>query len=385
MNFNKKTQKTNVKNLITKIIKSIFSISSLFVPVKRNKITFIRRSFSGSNVTPVYEKILKNHPNIDVSLFDFSPTIGDENLKDLIRKTRIFLDLFRSKIIVTTHGAVFKTKRNTTIDLWHGFPTKKAGLFLNDNDHKKFVKNIDYFLSYSDFSTLLYNSRYGMSIQKYVVLGAPRNDYLFEPKYHFFQNNYKKLIVYSPTYRNIHIDDLNDILNFRFEKFSIYEFNNFLRENNYLLIIKLHPDESNKISKKEKKINYSNISLITDDLLRQMEIDFYNLLATSDLLITDYSSIYADYLLIDKPIIFVYMDLKKYEEKRGLLLNPYELWMPGPKCVSQENLQNEIKKSLEDNTYFNEERKFLKEIFHRYHDGLSTDRVIEFIMSRMEN
>ena len=101
------------------------------------------------------------------------------------------------------------------------------------------------------------------------------------------------------------------------------------------------------------KFNFSNISLITDELLRDKEIDFYHLLAVSDLLITDFSSIYADYLLIDKPIIFISVDLQNYEEERGLLLNPYDMWMPGPKCFSQEELQNEIKKSLQNKNYFN--------------------------------
>jgi CDP-glycerol glycerophosphotransferase (TagB/SpsB family) len=125
--------------------------------------------------------------------------------------------------------------------------------------------------------------------------------------------------------------------------------------------------------------------VLTDQKLRDMGIDFYQLLSLTDALVTDYSSIYADYLLLDRPMVFVPADEDFFNEQRGLLLNPYDVWMPGPKCRNQQQLQDEISHSLEDSAYFQHERQFLRGVFHRFTDGKSTERVANFILSKLEN
>jgi len=110
-----------------------------------------------------------------------------------------------------------------------------------------------------------------------------------------------------------------------------------------------------------------------------MVLDLYQVLPYTDVLITDYSSIYFDYLLLDKPIIFTPSDIEDYSRNRGLLLEPYDYWTPGPKCYDQDTLQYEISKSINDCEYYQRERLELKNIFHKYQDGKSTKRVTQFI------
>ena len=97
-----------------------------------------------------------------------------------------------------------------------------------------------------------------------------------------------------------------------------------------------------------------------------------------DLLITDYSSVYFDYLLLDRPIIFVPVDLEEYRKTRGFLLEPYDYWTPGKKALNQKDLQNMILQSFikDDNV---ERRNELKNIVHYYQDGNSSERVWNLI------
>jgi CDP-glycerol glycerophosphotransferase (TagB/SpsB family) len=98
-----------------------------------------------------------------------------------------------------------------------------------------------------------------------------------------------------------------------------------------------------------------------------------------DLLITDYSSIYFDYLLLNRPIIFTPTDLEEYRETRGFLLEPYDFWTPGPKVTSQKALQHEILKSLCDIKYFQSERETILSIIHQYRDNKSSERLWNMI------
>ncbi len=91
------------------------------------------------------------------------------------------------------------------------------------------------------------------------------------------------------------------------------------------------------------------------------------------------------FLLLDKPIIFTPTDLEQYGENRGFLLEPYELWTPGPKVLDQMSLQYEMNKSLNDIRYYKKERKWLKDIAHYYQDNNSSYRVWSIIDKIMKN
>lgn len=164
---------------------------------------------------------------------------------------------------------------------------------------------------------------------------------------------------------------------FGMKQFNDAKFDKFLEENNIILILKIHPNEEFKIIKKLN--NTKNIMLLRGDMLEKNEIDLYEILNAADLLITDYSSVYFDYLLLDRPIIFTPIDFKEYSETRGFILEPYEKWTPGAKVLTQETLEREIIKSLKDNSYYKLERENIRNIIHRYIDGESSKRIWDII------
>jgi CDP-glycerol glycerophosphotransferase (TagB/SpsB family) len=82
-------------------------------------------------------------------------------------------------------------------------------------------------------------------------------------------------------------------------------------------------------------------------------------------------------------MIFVCNDLEKYRKIRGLLLEPYDFWTPGPKVTSQEQLQKELERVIlkkEDN--YREQRKIIRDIVHKYQDGKSCERIYEFVLKK---
>jgi len=375
-----------MKDLIYKILDIFLKLLVIIIPVKKNKILFLSKVSTGSNTTIVAARIKEERPELTIVEMDRGYKF--EGIRTWLKeKIRLYYHALTSKIIVTTHGPLIKTHKNININLWHAFPTKKTGLMLDDISVRRIQNSTDYFLSYSTFSSVLLNSRNGIKGSKYIELGSPRNDYLFENNRHKFNylDKYRgsKIVYYLPTYREQEHEIKFPSKYLRFPLFNFEKFNNFLRDNGINFIVKFHPKEEHKMLNSIDFAKYSNIILLKEEYLDEGFTDFYEILPHSDILITDYLSIYADYLLLDKPMIFTPTDIEEYNQDRGLLLEPYEFWRPGPICMRQENLQEELLKCLNDNNYYEKEREIIKMIFHKYDDGKSTERVIDFISSKL--
>ena len=99
-----------------------------------------------------------------------------------------------------------------------------------------------------------------------------------------------------------------------------------LKEKRYLLIIKPHPMD---IIDKYDFPSSQNIKFIHNDELLKHNVQLYELLSNSDSLITDYSSVFIDYLSTQKPIAFTVGDIEDYSANRGFIFNPPLDYLPG--------------------------------------------------------
>lgn len=264
------------------------------------------------------------------------------------------------------------------VQIWHGTGLKTIGLLKpNRKNMNKFrlkfkKENIFYdLLTLSSKAQVEARSaafRYGQLL----INGLPRNDVFF--KEDNFDNylgsdrstltccrNYKQngmtLIIYSPTWRK----ETN-----LFNHLNLVSINEFTRQHNIIFIIKLHPKHKFKLDLRQ----YSNI------IEYNKNADVYPLLPLTDLMITDYSSIYLDYLLLDRPIIFYPYDSEEYIGKERELLLDYNNVTPGAICYNQDSLEKEIYEhiiSRED--IFKKQRNKLKGQFFKYADGKSSERL----------
>jgi CDP-glycerol glycerophosphotransferase len=169
-----------------------------------------------------------------------------------------------------------------------------------------------------------------------------------------YKNKYnKKILLYLPTYRNdatINNKKTSYPLNIQNE-YEFKSFIDFLNNNNILFLSKFH-------FAGDLSINDNNESFYTLD----NNFDIYTILNEIDLLITDYSSVYADFLFIDKPIIFFTYDLDKYQNNDKGFIGDFNLLTPGDKVYDIEKLKERIIYNLNNDDYIYE-RKKIKELY----------------------
>lgn len=378
------TNETTIEISIRKYNISNFSTLKII----QNRIGLIVRNHSGSNTFALWKSI----PDYISEKFDVILIYDNEDEIENYKK------MYTCKILITTHTNnldFFKDDNERIyIQLWHGPPMKGVGRL--DKTIPKDKKTSQYkwgkfdkITSYSNFYTTLLSACFSGDISKFEITGSPRNDYLYTSqgkeilsKLVPIDLSNKKMVFYMPTFRfNKYHNFVGGNKNwnniFGFQKFKQKEFSNFLALNDIVLFIKMHPYEENYVRDLLEKYETENIFLYEENL--SSGTDFYEILNACDLLITDYSSVYFDYLLLDRPIIFTPVDLKEYEENAGFLYDPYELWTPGDKVYNQKELQDKILSNLNNLSRYKSERDRIRRIFHKYTDSDSTERVWKLI------
>lgn len=223
-------------------------------------------------------------------------------------------------------------KKRLIINLWHGVPLKKIALL--DPNLKKaariyfkkiFSENYTCILTTSHELIPLMARSFAVSEDKIKVWGQPRNDGLFQKNDcreilgQLFPDlpEYTKTVLYAPTFR-----DYGQVQLFPFKDFDQEQLEAFLEEKNMLLFIRTHVAEQGSAAPYlGKRIRF---------LGNEQAEDVAGILNIFDCLITDYSSIYIDYLLTDKPMIFLPYDRQQYLDGRGMNFD-YDDVTPGPK------------------------------------------------------
>lgn len=176
---------------------------------------------------------------------------------------------------------------------------------------------------------------------KFIYGELPRNDVLHARRWDelsaLTHKTYKKVVMWAPTLRESrYYHRVDSDIEYPFGISLLYtdrqmeRLNEFLAESDVLLIIKIHPRQ--KINFLEKE--YSNILYLDGDRAKQLHA--YKLLTQVDAMITDYSSIVFDYMLLDRPIAWVLEDREHYKIEY-LMDNPDE-YMPGAKLYTMEDL-----------------------------------------------
>jgi len=307
---------------------------------------------------------------------------------DLIKEKNLD-QLINYNVICSSHFDGIYKKDYINIETWHGFPLKQMGLRHESTVNNKFIdyhlnreSHTQLILSYSLMYNTLFNSCFPSIPSKYKVTGIPRNDLLFsdngkEMIINLFNINFCKVIFYLPTWRQgknfkKETDKIWDNL-FGFTDENIEKLKKYLKEKDTILIVKLHPFEYKNYEHSEVFDN-KRIFLLSEELLINSNIHLYELISAADLLITDYSSIFFDTLIIDLPVVFALTDHDDYVNNRGFLMEPYEMFTPGPKSTTFIDLMKDINNQLFGADLYKINRKQIREMVHTYVDNRSTER-----------
>lgn len=276
------------------------------------------------------------------------------------------------------------------VQLWHGYPLKALGHMLADSNETicryedEYWSKYDYIASYGQMYTAFLCASYATMADRFIVTGMPRNDFLYitdgrkNITERFPACEGKKIVLYMPTFRqgerNVKNGDSQGYM-FYWNDFDVEQLQDFCRKNNIFFIFKLHPSDSSKVN--EWCLESDCLGSLTDALLGDKAM--YEFLNGADVLITDYSSVYFDYLLLDRPVIFTNKDESAYLNNRGFMLEPLDFWRPGAKVNKMPDFYETIKKAVEGVDEYKEARKTLIPLVHKHVDGNSTQRLFDFM------
>lgn len=277
------------------------------------------------------------------------------------------------------------------INLWHGTGNKKINY---DNkfdlvrhprnwwDRFRFAlrrmsdeKPSHYVLATSELMGDIFASAFRVPRNHIIVDGYPRNDVLFELckiKQLYSQKekdviNYiqqlkrqgNKIIIYMPTFRDSETKF--------FDVMDLKGFNKFLCDNKLFFLTKLHPKSNLKI--KFDEIQYSNIFNVSTD------VDPYTILGLVDMLTTDYSSVYTDFLLLNKPSVLFTYDLEEYSRDTRECYFEYDEYIPELRTYTMEEFEEGILQVLEKDD-FEKGRIELRDKMFSYVDCMACERVL---------
>ncbi len=268
------------------------------------------------------------------------------------------------------------------VNLWHGTPLKKIERCIDTPGHYfyegltgnplarllLFVRapwiaiRYDLIVTTSTSLRPLFARAFGVSTDRVVSCGYPRNDRLMAAA---TAVSPKTTLLYMPTFRD-------GGKSFSWSRREFNEINALCAAHNAMLQIKLHPlDNSSKPLQPLDNVKFVDKTK-----------DAYELLPNCSALITDYSSVFFDYLLLDRPLIFYCHDLNEYLERdRGMNFDYHQV-TPGAKAYTFAELLREISYVLNGEDRYASIRAEVIHQFHDHVDNSSAKRLIEEVRVR---
>lgn len=359
-------------------------------PLKEKQVCFLSdvRQTVGGNFKYVYDQIKNQDYHI---IFELKANRHiQRTIQEMIQlayhlalSKYIFLDDYSTII-----NHITLRKQQHLIQLWHGAGAfKKFGFSRANTDepvgkihpgYKKYTQSI----VSSEAVRWCFAEAFSISIDKVKATGVPRTDIFFDEDYmqhtteQFYQQypqfKNKKIILFAPTWRGIEVSDAYyDLHQLDFD--DLYQ----KLHHDYVFFIKWHPAIYNNIQlDKMKNIDFTKYPDFYFDFSKYRDIN--DLLIVCDCLITDYSSVIFDYVLLNKPIIYYTYDLNQYigNGGRGLYFD-FDEYIYGPVAINYQQLVDCIR----ENDLMDEERKIFVKKFMSACDGHATQKTCEWIFN----
>ena len=366
------------------------------IKLKQKKKTVVFESFLGRqyscNPKAIYEYMNKNLPQYKL-YWSVDPK-HSENFKNLNTIQRFsfkwFWKMARSEYWVLNSRLpvwISKPKGTKYLQTWHGTPLKKLAfdveeVYMPGTTTGKYKHNFltesrnwDYLISPNNYSSEIFESAFRFE-KKVLEQGYPRNDALYNGD---TPNNIerikkdlgipldKKIILYAPTFRDN-----------QFYKSGNYKFDlpmdlHGLQKrygNDCILLLRMHYLVAENFDLKPYKgfaYDFSNRADIND------------LYLVSDLLITDYSSVFFDYANLKRPIVFYTYDLEDYRETlRGFYFDLIKV-APGPIVENNADLTKILDEFIEYGK-FKDYQAIYENFYQKYcylDDGNAAKRIVE--------
>ncbi len=372
-----------IKKLIKCILSGLYSALHFCIPKRRKKVLFLDRHFRRDSSWALMQQMAAaGGYSLVYHAGRARPAALPAGVRWCAGRARAYLHFLTSPLVFFTHDplrAFIRPGRGQrVVNLWHGTPLKDISLFAEgDFPLRRAFTNV---LSASEEVDGLMCKTFGCAPSAVLTEGYPRNDWLFAEKDVFDalsidRRRYDACALWMPTFRNSAILNRRDsdvdfpLLNEQ----NVWALDAFLAQNRQLLLIKLHPAAD---APAYLLAGFQNIRLITEAELAAAQIQGYELLGRCDMLLTDFSSVYFDFLLTQKPIIFVFDDLESYAANRGFFFSDPESVMPGPIVRDVDGLCAALSAAARGEDAYAARRDEICARFNRYRDGHSGQRLL---------
>lgn len=349
------------------------------------------------NARAFYEHLVRNHYNDDyvivwnVKDLDYFRkrewpknvllTSTNAGLKEELRAWKIY---GKCKYFFFTHPYWLKNRKKNqiSINMCHGMPLKAAGANKSNT--------YDYLLAQSrDFKDWILKFHHASEGQL-KFFEPPRNDLMFETNdavEKLFGESHRgnKLLLCMNTFRQGALwEDCSITQPFVLPTISstleMKQLNEILAKLKIYLVIKIHHLQRTEIL---QQMDFSNIRYLEDTELVEKDVQLHHLVGAADGLLTDYSSIYFDYLLLNRPIGFFLSDFESYAKERGFIVENPQDYMPGEKIFTHEDFLRFLDDFSRGIDRFEQERLKMKPLFNITTDANSSQRVAEHFLKRL--
>lgn len=297
----------------------------------------------------------------------------------------------RSKYKISTHESPTKKipGKSVFVNLWHGVGHKSG----SKDGNRTLAADIT--VATSDMVKDMFADLFNVSKETIFISGYPRNDLMMRKqseKNEILKQlspslaSYDFIFIWLPTFRGKFkvkpVYDAND-LDFKdlFQaEFDVQAFNDLLKKYNAVCILKPHPIY--KIKGFDMK-EIDRVLLIDDDWIYSQKMSLYHLLAATDGLITDYSSVMIDYTLLNQPIVLFTPDFEEYKKTDGFYFDDVENWMPSVLQKNSNDFFNYVESVLKiKEDAYEEKRNSIRDVYFKFNDTKSAERLSTFVFQR---
>lgn len=296
-----------------------------------------------------------------------------------------------------TYLNIPKKDNQLLVNLWHGSGVKAHDYYDHNLNPRHVIKLKNYFDLVDLMCVHSLDDRFKLSamlhfdLRKMYVTGQPRLDVVNisdgrDKLIKLFGEEickYKKLIFFAPSYRanmSCHAGKIYSDNIFRLDDYEDTELEELLNNHNAAIIYKLHPIEQTAFSGRTFTMS-SRCYELTDLMLMDNDIRYDEILNAFDMMISDYSSIAYDFLLLNRPIVYLLPDYEEYKNAKGFVFSNIDAYMPGEKAYGFKELLCAVNNAFNNPDRYEEARKNV--ILNRfdYTDGQSARRCYEQIIN----
>lgn len=372
-----------IKNLLINTVFRGFTILNKLVPKNDKRILLYADLGFRDNTKYLYDYLLEQNYNDE---YEIVCAVNDyEKFRNYKIKNVKFTSNVKGVFKYLSSGHVFysfgripirPTNKQTVIQMWHGTSFKG---FANNMKQSNSTKNQFYSYVYvsSEYFKPIVKKKFSCFSENVFLCGHPRTDVFYQstPKYNL--GKFKKTVIWLPTFRTSSKlgqsdTETNNVIPL-FEVTELNQLEKYLAKKDIQLIVKLHPMQN--ISNVDTS-RFIHLKLLTNQQFVENKFDLYRLLKQMDALITDYSSVFYDYLLLNRPIGFTEDDEDQYEKNRGFAVDDPDKFKPGMRIKTKHDLYDFLDDVLNSKDTYVAKRNEINNLANHYQDGKNCERTL---------